>query len=838
MREYVARKTKAQQQAEQNKLIVRVITIVILFAFAILGFTKAGIVGLFIYNLLGYLAGNLYWFVIAMVIIVLLINIIRRKQSEEEISWIPIILLISALLLLEAYIAVPNVTGMEALYDYINHTVDYFMPDSTLKFSGGIYGIFLYAISSMMFNRIGTVLVIIVLFMIAMLLLVDMEVYKRAFRSIIAFFKMPEVEESKQKEEPEEPKEPANLWKMIDKGKEKTGSLFQNIKADGKTESLPVVQEEQPRTARVINRIHPDDPTQEVPIIVLPGETISQKDSVFIDVDDLTDDHARMEEKTTLIQDTVVRQPEQSHFTPMTVDREEEGDLSTTEEYETVVEEHPDQESNIYPPSEAPKPKKRTRPYQLPKISLLDSLPPKGSNPENEVAAREKSQLLLQILNNFDIEAQLLNIHIGPSVTQFEIRPDVNVKVSKILGLTDNIKMQLAARDVRIEAPIPGRNAVGIEIPNVKSTPVKMREIINDVGNDKSQPLLFFLGKDLLGKTVTCRLDKMPHMLIAGATGSGKSVCMNSIICSLLLRTKPDEVKMLLVDPKKVEFTPYRNIPHLIGPVINDPNKASNALKVIVRIMDERYNMFAAAGVRNIEVYNNMVEQQGGRPNPDGSPAPKKIPYIVVIIDELADLMAVAGKEVEQSIQRITQLARAAGIHLIVATQRPSVDVITGIIKANIPSRIAFAVSSGMDSRTILDHVGAERLLGYGDMLYMPIGQTGSTRVQGVFVTDDEVQRITSFVSSEASPVYDDSFVQLDGIESGEGGIVTEISDDPLFKEIKEYVIEAQKASTSLLQRRFGIGYNRAARMIDALEEHGIIGPAQGSKPREVYIKE
>ena len=533
MREYVARKTKAQQQAEQNQLVFRVITIVILLAFAILGFTKAGIVGLFIYNLLGYLAGNLYWFVIAIVVIVLLINIIRRKQEEEEISWIPIILLISALLLLEAYVAVPNVTGMDALYDYINHTLDYFMPDSTLKFSGGIYGIFLYAITSMMFNRIGSVLVIIVLFMIAMLLLVDIEVYKKAFRSVIAFFKMPEVEESKKKEEPEEPKEPANLWKMLDKGKETTSSLFQNIKADGKTESLPIVQEEQPRTARVINRIHPDDPTQEVPIIVLPGETISQKDSVFIDVDDLSDDHAGMEEKTTLMQDTVVRRPEPSRFTPMAVDRDEEDELSSTEEYETVVDEHPDQESNIYPPTEAPKPKKRTRPYQLPKVSLLDPLPPKGSNPENEVAAREKSQLLLQILNNFDIEAQLLNIHIGPSVTQFEIRPDVNVKVSKILGLTDNIKMQLAARDVRIEAPIPGRNAVGIEIPNVKSTPVKMREIINDVGNDKDQPLLFFLGKDLLGRTVTCRLDKMPHMLIAGATGSGKSVCMNSIICSL-----------------------------------------------------------------------------------------------------------------------------------------------------------------------------------------------------------------------------------------------------------------------------------------------------------------
>ena len=470
--------------------------------------------------------------------------------------------------------------------------------------------------------------------------------------------------------------------------------------------------------------------------------------------------------------------------------------------------------------------------------SLLDPLPPHNSNSSNVQTAKQRGEQLISILKNFDINAQLIDIHIGPSVTQFEIRPDATVKVSRILSLTDNIKMALAVKDVRIEAPIPGRNAVGIEVPNDHSTPVKMRELIETTSeSDRKQPLLFYIGKNLLGQTVTCRLNKMPHLLIAGATGSGKSVCMNSIITSLLLRTHPDDVKMLLIDPKKVEFTPYHKIPHLIGPVINDPNQANSALKAIVQIMDERYNIFAAAGVRNIEVFNEKVAAQNGRPNPDGSPCPKKMPYIVVIIDELADLMAVAGKDVEQSIQRITQLARAAGIHLIVATQRPSVDVITGIIKANIPSRIAFAVSSGTDSRTILDHVGAERLLGNGDLLYMPIGQSGSERVQGVFVTDEEVQRITEWCSSRGTPEYNDKFVLLEGVENGEfaGGIG--ITDDPMFDQVKEYVIEAQKASTSLLQRRFGIGYNRAARMIDALEETGVIGPAQGSRPREVFIK-
>ncbi len=487
---------------------------------------------------------------------------------------------------------------------------------------------------------------------------------------------------------------------------------------------------------------------------------------------------------------------------------------------------------------ETPAGRRSNKPYKLPKLNILDPVPPRAKDDVNAQAAREKGELLIQALRNFDIEARLIDTHIGPSVTQFEIRPDANVKVSRILGLADDIKMQLAVKDVRIEAPIPGHNAVGVEIPNQKATPVKMKELFTDLPDGNAEPLLIVLGKDLLGKTITCRLDKMPHLMIAGATGSGKSVCMNSIITSLLLRTKPDDVKMLLVDPKKVEFTPYQRIPHLIGPVINDPTQASNALKVIVKIMDERYDFFAKAGVRNIQGYNKMVSEMGPTQE-DGSPSPKKMPYIVVIVDEMADLMNVAGKEVESSIQRITQLARAAGIHLIIATQRPSTDVITGVIKANIPSRIAFAVSSGIDSRTILDHVGAERLLGNGDMLYMPIGVSSPTRVQGVFITDEEVKRITDYVSAEAVPMYDDSFIRLEGVNDGEGSVggVAGAAEDPLFDEIRDYVVDVQKASTSLLQRRFGIGYNRAARMIDLLEEKGIIGPAQGSKPREVYIK-
>lgn len=468
--------------------------------------------------------------------------------------------------------------------------------------------------------------------------------------------------------------------------------------------------------------------------------------------------------------------------------------------------------------------------YRLPRLSILDSVQRKSRTSTNATVAKQQGQKLIDILYEYGVNAKLVQIHIGPSVTKFEIKPELGVRVSKISNLANDIKMALAATDLRIEAPIPGKSAVGIEIPNVEKTPVQMKELMQSIPKEfDSKKLLFCLGKDLTGDNVYGELNRMPHLLIAGATGSGKSVCVNSIICSLLLRTKPDEVKMILIDPKKVEFTPYNDVPHLLAPVITDGDLANKGLKVVVEIMDHRYDLFGNLGVRNIQAYNEYVLN-----HPDEHLKP--LPRLVVIIDELADLMLVAAKEVEASIQRITQLARAAGIHLVVATQRPSVDVITGVIKANIPSRIAFAVSQAVDSRTILDQAGAEQLLGNGDMLYLPNGETSPKRIQGVYIKDEEVNRICEYVKSQAKPHYDDAFIQLKDLQNMGKEVASECA-DPLYEEVKRFVITSRRASTSLIQRKFSIGYARAARLIDVLEENRIIGPANGSKPREILVQ-
>ena len=468
--------------------------------------------------------------------------------------------------------------------------------------------------------------------------------------------------------------------------------------------------------------------------------------------------------------------------------------------------------------------------YRLPRLSILDSVQRKLRTSTNATVAKQQGQKLIDILYEYGVNAKLVQIHIGPSVTKFEIKPELGVRVSKISNLANDIKMALAATDLRIEAPIPGKSAVGIEIPNVEKTPVQMKELMQSIPKEfDSKKLLFCLGKDLTGDNVYGELNRMPHLLIAGATGSGKSVCVNSIICSLLLRTKPDEVKMILIDPKKVEFTPYNDVPHLLAPVITDGDLANKGLKVVVEMMDHRYDLFGNLGVRNIQAYNEYVLN-----HPDENLKP--LPRLVVIIDELADLMLVAAKEVEASIQRITQLARAAGIHLVVATQRPSVDVITGVIKANIPSRIAFAVSQAVDSRTILDQAGAEQLLGNGDMLYLPNGETSPKRIQGVYIKDEEVNRICEYVKSQAKPHYDDAFIQLKDLQNMGKEVASECA-DPLYEEVKRFVITSRRASTSLIQRKFSIGYARAARLIDVLEENRIIGPANGSKPREILVQ-
>ncbi len=478
--------------------------------------------------------------------------------------------------------------------------------------------------------------------------------------------------------------------------------------------------------------------------------------------------------------------------------------------------------------------------YKLPPLDLLDK--PKKVKTNNQSNIDTNIEKLEEVLREFGITGKVVAVTVGPAITQYELELKAGTKLSKLTGINKEISLALAKKDVRIQAPIPGKSTVGIEISNETPTTVYVREIMEKLVSEHSEnKLLVALGKDILSKAKFCEINKTPHLLVAGATGSGKSVCINCILISILMNAKPDEVKLLLVDPKKVELSVFNGVPHLLAPVVTDPKKASVALAKIVKEMEDRYDIFEERGVKNIGTYNEMVEKKNKTLSDDEKL--KKMPYIVVIVDELADLMLVASKEVEDSIMRITQMARAAGIHLIIATQRPSTDVITGVIKANIPSRISFAVSSGIDSRTILDMTGAEKLLGRGDMLFLPMGESTPTRIQGAWITEEEVKRVVDFTISQQKAMYDEKMLNLTPTSEDSGGKISANSDikeeydDPLYDEIVEFVITQGKASSSLIQRRFKLGYNRAARIVDLLEERGIVGPQNGSKPREVLVK-
>ena len=475
--------------------------------------------------------------------------------------------------------------------------------------------------------------------------------------------------------------------------------------------------------------------------------------------------------------------------------------------------------------------------YRLPKFDLLTPTPKNKKNSE-EPFIKENQIKLEKVLNDFDIKGKVVEIHIGPAVTEYEIIVPSGTKVSRIVGINKEIALAMAAKEVRIQAPIPGKNTIGIEIPNREISSVGFREVLEATWqNNGANKILVALGKDIMGTSILADLSKMPHLLVAGSTGSGKSVCINTIICSILMRYKPDEVKLVLVDPKKVELTNYNGIPHLLCPVVSDPKKASVVLQKVVAEMEKRYDIFAEKEVKNIAGYNDLIEKERKK-NPDINTT--RMPYILVIIDELADLMLVASKEVQDSIMRITQMARAAGIHLIVATQRPSTDIITGVIKNNIPSRIAFSVSSAIDSRTILDASGAESLLGKGDMLYLPMGESHTTRIQGCFISDNEISKLIEYCKAQAQVKYNEEFTNQESphtSSSGSSNSDTDGGDDPMYNEVVEFAIETGKISASLIQRRFRFGYNRAARMVDLLESRGIVGPQNGSKPREVLVK-
>ena len=474
--------------------------------------------------------------------------------------------------------------------------------------------------------------------------------------------------------------------------------------------------------------------------------------------------------------------------------------------------------------------------YKLPSINLLKTVKNVNSK-ENEQTAKENIAKLEEVLKVFEISGKIVQVNIGPTVTQYELDLKAGTKVNKLLGIQREIALAMAAKDVRIQAPIPGKNTIGIELPNKVNASVSFKEVLSSMPEVNEKTLLAVgLGKDIMGKVKWCEINTTPHLLVAGSTGSGKSVCINCIIASILMRAKPDQVKLVLVDPKKVEFSMYEGVPHLLSPVVTDPKKASIALKNIVLEMERRYELLEHTKNKNIVGYNKFCETH---------PEYQKLPYIVVIIDELADLMLVAAKEVEDSIMRITQMARAAGIHLIVATQRPSTDIITGVVKANIPSRISFAVSSQIDSRTILDMGGAEKLLGKGDMLFLPMGESIPMRVQGAFVSEEEIEKLVNYTIGQQKAIYDESLTvdrseSSSSSSSGQAGddySSADEYDDPIYNEVVDFAVSAGKISASLIQRKFRLGYNRAARIIDLLEERGIIGPPNGSKPREVLVK-
>jgi S-DNA-T family DNA segregation ATPase FtsK/SpoIIIE len=462
--------------------------------------------------------------------------------------------------------------------------------------------------------------------------------------------------------------------------------------------------------------------------------------------------------------------------------------------------------------------------WQFPSISLLNQKQDKADPGDVKTSA----QIIHDTFENFNIDVEMEGANVGPRVTQYTLKPPTGVKLTKITALENNLALDLAAHSIRIEAPIPGKRAVGIEVPNVKPAIVRLSSLVQSrEWGDISSPLGFAIGKDIAGNSVVADLAKMPHLLVAGQTGSGKSVMINDILSSLLYRNSPADLKLILVDPKQVELTPYNDIPHLLTPVINEPEKCISALKWAVAEMERRLRTMAEAGKRNISEYNNLKKEEG-------------MPYIVIVIDELADLMMMAARDVEALIVRLAQKARAAGIHLVLATQRPSVDVITGLIKANVPARIAFTVASQVDSRTIIDQMGAEKLLGRGDMLLLTSDMPKPKRVQAAFIDDDETNKITDFIRMQRPPQYDDEIISQPVQLNGKGGVVADYgandADDDMWKDAVHVVIEGGKASTSLLQRRLRIGYGRAARLIETMEEQGIVGPADGARPREVLV--
>ncbi|GLF85810.1 DNA translocase FtsK [Bacillus safensis] len=781
----MAKKRKRKTRKKQNKQLKLKYELngLVCIAIAIIAILQLGVVGQTFVHLFRFFAGE--WFILCLIGLFLFgVTIFWKKQIPDILTRrkaglyciIASILLLSHVKLFQ-HLSSAGVIGSQSV---IRNTFELFLMDmkgetGSPDLGGGMIGAVLFAASYFLFAQAGSQIMAIVLMLIGIVLITNrslQEMVKKVTIPLSQFM--------------------VKQWKAFVED-------MKGIRQAKKSASSQKTGEKKKRS-RIQEEEDDDD------LILIEEETSSSDNSQpiissFADRDDIltpTDQKKQAAKETAPLQDSVQSAPVQSD----TADEPKEAPPMTFTELEN-------------------------KDYELPSLDILAE-PQHSGQQTDKKNIYENARKLEKTFQSFGVKAKVTQVHLGPAVTKYEVYPDVGVKVSKIVNLSDDLALALAAKDIRIEAPIPGKSAIGIEVPNAEIAMVSLKEVLESKQNDRpNAKLLIGLGRNISGEAVLAEMNKMPHLLVAGSTGSGKSVCINGIITSILMRAKPHEVKMMMIDPKMVELNVYNGIPHLLAPVVTDPKKASQALKKVVSEMERRYELFSHTGTRNIEGYNDYIK----RMNQTEDAKQPELPYIVVIVDELADLMMVASSDVEDSITRLSQMARAAGIHLIIATQRPSVDVITGVIKANIPSRIAFSVSSQTDSRTILDMGGAEKLLGRGDMLFLPVGANKPVRVQGAFLSDEEVEHVVDHVITQQKAQYQEEMIPSEETQDQLAAV-----EDDLYDEAVELIIGMQTASVSMLQRRFRIGYTRAARLIDAMEERGVVGPYEGSKPREVLL--
>lgn len=763
------RPTKAE--IERKKAIRRMVVSLVLTFIFIFAFFRLGALGLVAYNLVRLLVGSLAY--LAMTAVIFYLFFFKWVEKHEGTLSGFLSLFAGLLLIYQAYfVSVLKLEGSS-----IGPTLSRILGDLLhLRVSsfagGGVLGAILYTPVAFLLSNIGTYFIGVLLILLGVLIMSSYSVYDLYEKAVMAFHAFMEKRETRRQE------------RFVEREEKKALKAEEATRIEQLAEASPMSTEGYPvnlETGEVMEPVIEAEVTAEeaYPQIYLPNEEEGYSE-------DWPEDNP--------------------------------------EELEEVPEEDVDEEVTVdFTPKELLQ-------YKLPTIDLFAPDKPKNQSKEKNIV-RQNIRILEETFASFNIKATVERAEIGPSVTKYEVKPAVGVRVNRISNLADDLALALAAKDVRIEAPIPGKSLVGIEVPNSEIATVSFRELWEQSKTDPAKLLEIPLGKAVDGSARTFDLARMPHLLVAGSTGSGKSVAVNGIISSILMKARPDEVKFMMVDPKMVELSVYNDIPHLLIPVVTNPRKASRALQKVVDEMENRYELFSKVGARNIAGFNAKVAEYNAQSEMKQVP----LPLIVVIVDELADLMMVASKEVEDAIIRLGQKARAAGIHMILATQRPSVDVISGLIKANVPSRVAFAVSSGTDSRTILDENGAEKLLGRGDMLFKPIDENHPIRLQGSFISDDDVERIVNFVKEQAEADYDDAFDPGEVSESDfDGGMGGSDEGDPLFEEAKALVIETQKASASMIQRRLSVGFNRATRLMEDLEAAGVIGPAEGTKPRKV----